>query len=100
MKVGIEKPIPKWIKNKMPCGIERLNTIGCKYYGIIGLSRKVRDWYSGMFMEWVFDRYEADYVLDLVRGVYWRTGRDSPLSAKRIEDEYANKRRKYQVCTE
>jgi hypothetical protein len=81
--------MPQWVKAKMPCGIERLNTINCRYYGIIGISRKVRDWYTGMFMEWIFDWYEADHVLDLQKGLWWSTGRNDVRSAHRLEEEYA-----------
>jgi hypothetical protein len=90
MKIGVKKPIPQWVKAKMPCGIERLNTLNCRYYGIIGLSRKVRDWYEGMFMEaWIYDWYEAEYVLDLQEGVWWSTGIDGGQSARKLEEERA-----------
>ncbi|MDR2717693.1 MAG: hypothetical protein LBB89_06475 [Treponema sp.] len=89
MKIGEKRPIPKYIKKKLPGGIERLNTINCRYYGIIGLSRKIKDWYEGMFMEWIFNRYEADYILDLKEGVWWCTGRNNTELATRLERETA-----------
>jgi len=88
MKPGVKKPIPAWIKRRMPYGIERLNTLRCRYYGIKGLSRKVRDWYSGMFMEFIYDFWKADHILDLQEGVYWFTGKENPNSVKRIEQEH------------
>jgi len=89
METGVKKPMPQWVKAKMPCGIERLNALNCRYYGIIGLSRKVKDWYTGMFMEWVFDWYEAGYILDLQEGVWWSTGREDGRPSRRLEEEYA-----------
>jgi hypothetical protein len=86
-----KRSIPGYIKKKIPCGIERLNTIGCRYYGIIGLSRKVRDWYSGMFMEWVFDWCEADYILDLEECLWWHTGREHKEEAAKVEAEHLRK---------
>jgi hypothetical protein len=82
----VKKPIPQWVKAKMPNGIERWNTINCRYYAIIGLSHKVMDWYMGMFMEqWIYDWFEAEYVLDLQEGVWWKTGKNDGQSARRLE---------------
>jgi hypothetical protein len=77
----------------MPCGIERLNTVNCRYYGISGLSRKVKNWYMGMFMEHIFDWFEADYILDMEAGVWWWTGSNNENQIKRLEKEYADRRR-------
>jgi hypothetical protein len=87
MNIGIKRPIPKYIREKLPRGIERFNTVNCRYYGIIGLSRMVRDWYQGMFMEYIFDWYEADYILDLKEGLWWPTGRNNTELAVRLEKE-------------
>jgi hypothetical protein len=92
MKIGQKRSIPEYIKRKMPGGIERFNTISCRYYGIIGLSRKVKGWYMGMFMEWIFDWYEADYILDLEEGVWWSTGRNDLRAIERLEAEYRKRR--------
>jgi len=96
MKIDVKKPIPQFVKNKMLKlnGIERWNTVNCRYYGIIGLSRKVRDWYQGMFMEWIFNWYDAEYVLDLQEGVWWRTGKSGESSARKLEKEYELRRQK------
>lgn len=91
MKPGVMKPIPEWVKKRMPGGPERLNTAGCGFYGIIGLSRKARDWYEGMFMECVYDWYEADYILDLEDGVWWATGREDKEKAARVEAEHGRR---------
>jgi len=87
MKVNVKKPIPAYIKAKIPGGIERLNTINCRYYGIMGLSRRVGDWYSGMFMEYIFDWYEADYILDLKEDKWWATGRTNTKAIEYLERE-------------
>jgi len=88
---GAKRLIPEYIKKKMPCGIERLNTINYRYYGIIGLSRKARDWYSGMFMSSIYGWYEADYILDLEEGVWWNTGMEHKEAAAKVEAEHLSK---------
>lgn len=92
MKADVKEPIPAYIKNAMPGGITRLNTCGCRYYGIIGLSRRVRGWYMGMFMEYIFPWYKADYILDLDEGVWWWTGRCDEERVRKLEAEHEQKR--------
>ena len=76
LKIGVKKPIPKYIKKNMPCGITLLNVVDCRYYGIIGLSRKSGNWAIGMFSEHSMpDWFEAEYILDLQEGLWWRTGK-------------------------
>jgi len=75
MKPLVKRKIPLWVWKKMPNGIERLNTIGCRYYFIWGLCRELRDWEWGGFHGSLTEGDTPEYILDLDEKVYWFTGK-------------------------
>jgi hypothetical protein len=67
-----KRPIPKGVLKRIPNGIERLNTLNCRYYAIKGYNARRQDWYEGMFMRLVYEWYNAEYIVDLQEGVWWK----------------------------
>ena len=94
MRPGVKKPIPRWMFLKIPFwGSCPLGTGKYRYYGIVGFSRAVKDWYAGGFMGEP-GLFEADYLLDLKTGVWWHTGKVNALAIRLLEGEYAEAERR------
>jgi len=76
MKIKKIYPVPKWILGKIPTGVERLNTVGCSYYGIYGLDRVKKNWKQGIFLNELMlsvDSFnDCEYIVNLSDRTYYR----------------------------
>jgi hypothetical protein len=77
-------PIPKAALRNMPRGVERLNTLDCRYYALSGYNKKRHAWYEGTFISWGRDIMrqsdmpdnclwrDAERIMDLKELVWWK----------------------------
>jgi len=95
---AVEREAPVWVKNRFKklvgnMGVAVLNVRNARYYGISGLSGKVKDWYQGSFAYSKEELQKSDYIYDIAKETISFNGNFDKVGKERLEKEYELKRK-------